>query len=137
MSLILTHKDQQFVAVSTVTRRTDGSLVSPDADPLCAIFRMDPTTGLLAKDLSLGTLGEITLSLVPGSAFLYSGSLDLTAAAFSNYELTITYSYDAGASTNVVRVPLLVSVPETVLFRNRITSTWSQGTTFTAPTETI
>jgi len=94
---------------------------------------MDPTTGSLAKDLSLGNLGEITLSLVPGSTFLFSGPLYLTAAAFSNYELTISYSYNASANTNVVGVSLLVSVADTAIFRSRLTSTWGQGTTFTAP----
>jgi len=135
--LIVAHKDQKFVAVSILTKMVDGNLVSPDADPLCEIFRMDPTTGLLAKDLSMGNLGEIFLSLVPGSSFLFSGALDLTPAAFSDYALTISYSYGGGVNTNIENASLLVSIPDTVTFRSRLTSTWSQGTTFTAPTKAI
>ncbi len=137
MTLLITHKDQGFVAVSTVTKEIDGTITSPDSDPLCEVFRKDPTTGLLAKDLSMGILGEFTLSLVPGSSFLYSGPLDLSPAAFTDYEITISYAYGAGAGTNVERVSLLVSLPGTIIFRNRVVSSWSQGTTFSAPTPVL
>lgn len=134
---IIAYKDQGFSAVSIVTKRTDGSLVTPDADPLGVFFRVDPTTGLMVKDLTMGTLGEVSLSLVAGSSFLYSAPIDLSTASFELYELTITYSYDAAASTNVERVTLVISRPDAIIYRNRNVTLGSQGTTFKAPTPEI
>jgi len=131
---IIAHRDQAFTAVSIVTKREDGTLVTPDADPLCEIFRMDPSTGVYVKDLNMGALGEVSLTLVAGSSFLYSAPIDLSDALFEMYELTITYSYDAAAGTNVERITLIVSNPDTIVFRNRNTTVGSQGTTFKAPT---
>lgn len=134
---IIAYKDQGFSAVSIVTKRTNGSLVTPDAGPLCEFFRVDPTTGLMVKDLAMGTLGSTSMSLVPGSSFLYSAPIDLGPAAFELYEITITYSYDSSAGTNVDRVSLIVSQPDTIIYRSRNITLGSQGTTFKAPTPTI
>ncbi len=131
---IIAYKDQGFSAVSVVTKRTNGSLVTPDAGPLCEFFRVDPNTGAMVKDLTMGTLGEVNLALVPGSSFLYSAPIDLSPAEFELYELTITYSYDAAAGTNVERVTLIVSRPDTIIYRSRNITVGSQGTTFKAPT---
>lgn len=131
---IIAHRDQAFTAVSIITKREDGTLVTPDADPLCEIFRMDPNTGVYVKDLNMETLGEVSLTLVAGSSFLYSAPIALSNALFEMYELTITYSYDAAAGTNVERITLIVSNPDTIVFRNRNTTVGSQGTTFKAPT---
>lgn len=131
---LIAHRDQAFTAVSIVTKRSNGTLVTPDNDPLCEIFRMDPDTGVFVKDLDMGALGEVSLSLVAGSSFLYSAPIDLEPASFELYELTITYSYDVAAGTNVEKVTLIVSNPDTVIYRNRNTTVGSAGTTFKAPT---
>jgi hypothetical protein len=133
---IIAYKDQGFTAVSVVTKRANGTLVTPDANPLCEIFRVDPSTGSMVKDLTMGTLGEVTLSLVPGSSFLYSAPIDLEPSLFELYELTITYSYDVAAGTNVDRITLIVSRPDTIIYRSRNITLGSQGTTFKAPTPT-
>tara|TARA_R100000656_G_scaffold104176_1_gene76063 strand:- start:95347 stop:95757 length:411 start_codon:yes stop_codon:yes gene_type:complete len=133
MSFLLAHKGMSHVAITTVCKRSDGSLVSPDADPLCEIFRTDPDTGSMVKDLDMGTLGEIDLTLVPGSSFLYSGALNIEAATFHQYVCTITYSYDAGADTIVDSYTLVVSDPDSIIWDNRNITVGSQGTTFKAP----
>jgi len=134
MMTIIAHRDQAFAAVSVVTKRENGTLVTPDSNPLCEIFRMNPETGVYVKDLNMGNLGEVSLSLVAGSSFLYSAPIDLSDALFELYELTVTYSYDASAGTNVDRITLIISNPDTIVFRNRNTTVGSQGTTFKAPT---
>lgn len=131
---IIAYQDQGFSAVNVVTKRTDGSLVTPDAGPLCEFFRVDPATGLMVKDLAMGTLGSVTMSLVPGSSFLYYAPIDLAPAAFELYALTVTYSYDSSAGTNVERITLIVSQPDTIVYRSRNITLGSQGTTFKAPT---
>ena len=71
-----------YVGLAVVTKDNDGAPVTPDANPICDIFRVDPATGIAVKDLAMGTLGQITLPLVAGSAFLYNGALNLAPAAF-------------------------------------------------------
>lgn len=137
MPNILVHRDQQFVAVSIVSKRPNGTLVTPDSNPRCEIFRVNPETGGLAKDLALGTLGEFNLSLAPGSSFLYTAGLDLTAAQFSQYELTVTFSFDASAGTQVEHLSLSISDPLTVTYRNRNVMAGALGTTFKAPTPVL
>ena len=137
MPNIITHQEQQYVAISIVTKRPDGTLVSPDADPVCEMFRVNPLTGLLAKDPALGILGEISLSLVPGSSFLYSAPLNLADAAFAQYEMTITFSFDSAAGTQVEHFSLSISDPLTVTYRNRNVMAGALGTTFRAPTPVI
>ena len=82
----------------------------------------------------MGTLGEISLSLVAGSSFLYSAPLALAPAAFVQYELTVTFSFDLGTGTQVEHVSLLISDADTLIYRNRIVTAGSQGTTYIAPT---
>lgn len=131
---IIAYKDQGFVAVTIVTKRANGTLVSPDAGPLCEFFRVNPQTGAMAKDLAMGTMGQITMTLVPGTAFMYSGAIDLEPADFDLYSLLATYSYDSAAGTNSEREVLIVSRPDRIIFRNRNVTLGSQGTTFKAPT---
>lgn len=131
---IVAYRDQGFSAVSIVTRRTNGSLVTPDSAPLCEIFRVNPATGAMAKDLTMGTLGEVSLALVAGSSFLYSAAINLSPSLFELYYLTITYQYDAAAGTNVQHETLIVSRPDTIVYRSRNITLGSQGTTFKAPT---
>lgn len=137
MTTIIAHKDQGFIAVSVLPRRVDGTLVVPDASPLCVIFRMNPETGEMAKDLDMGTLGELTLSLVAGSAFLYSAGLSLAPANFSLYELVVSYSYDGSSGSNSERVTLLISDADTIAYRSQYTTQSGPGTTFKAPTPTL
>lgn len=134
MPNILVHKDQQFVAVSIITKRPNGTLCTPDSNPRCEVFRVNPQTGGLAKDPAMGILGEFNLSLAPGSSFLYTGGLDLSAAQFTQYELTVTFSFDAAAGTQVEHLSLSISDPLTVTYRNRNVMAGALGTTFKAPT---
>lgn len=124
------------ISIGVVTKDNDGAPVTPDADPLAEFFRVDPTTGLLAKDLAInGLTGEQTLSLVSG--FLYSGPLVLSEAQFEQYEITITYSYNAGADTAVQHLRLFISNLDQILYESRTTTVASVGTTFKAPTPIV
>lgn len=134
---IIAYKDQGFSSVSIVTKRTNGSLVTPDAAPICEFFRVNPTNGTLAKDLAMGTLGQVDLTLAAGSSFLYSAPINLIPAAFDLYFLTISYQYDAAAGSNVQHVTLVVSRPDTIIYRSRNVTLGSQGTTFKAPSPVI
>jgi len=131
---IIAYKDQGFTTVSVVTKRTNGSLVTPDAAPLCDIFRVNPANGSIVKDLTMGTLGQVTLALVAGSSFLYAAPINLAPSLFELYYLTITWQYDAAAGANVERETLIVSRPDTIVYRSRNITLGSQGTTFKAPT---
>jgi hypothetical protein len=131
---IIAFKDQGFTAATVVTKRTNGSLVTPDAGPLCEFYRVDPTTGAMAKDLAMGTNGRVTMTLVPGTSFMYSAAIDLAPADFDLYSLSITYSYDSSAGTNSERIHLMVSRPDMIIYRSRNVTIASQGTTFRAPT---
>lgn len=131
---IIAYKDQGFTAVSVVTKRINGSLVTPDAAPICEFFRVNPTNGAQAKDLAMGTLGSVTMTLVPGSAYLYSAAINLEPAAFDHYSLLISYQYDSAAGTNSEVVPMVLSRPDTIIYRSRNITVGSVGTTFKAPT---
>jgi len=134
---IIAYKDQGFAAVSIVTKQTDGTLVTPDQAPLCTFFRVNPETGALKIDLAMGTLGQVSLSLVSGSSFLYSAPIDLSQAAFELYEMTIAYQYGQASGSNMERITLIVSQPDTIIYRSRNITIGSQGTTFKAPTPTL
>lgn len=136
---IIAYKDQGYTAVSIVTKKLDGSVVSPSTGPLCQIYRAHPTGGTMVKDLDMGTQGEVSLSLVSGSAYLYSAPIDLSAASFELYELLVTYTYVVSQVTTTVmeRITLVVSKADTITYRGRTITLGSNGTTFKAPTPVV
>ena len=138
MSFLQVYRQIGTVSIGIVTTTAAGEPVSPDADPLAEFFRVDPATGLLAKDLNInGLTGEQTLSLVPGSGFLYAGPLVLSEAQFEQYEITVTYSHGAGAATVVKHLRLMINNVDQILFESRNVTVASVGTTFKAPTPTV
>lgn len=131
------YRQQGFVSIGLVTKDNDGSPVAPDADPVAEFFRIDPTTGLAAKDLAVGTLGDLTLSLAPGATFLFQGGLDLSTALFEQYEVVISYAYGGGADTAVQHLQLIISNLDQLLFESSSVTAVSPGTTFKAPNPTV
>tara|TARA_Y100000815_G_C13228452_1_gene457088 strand:+ start:339 stop:764 length:426 start_codon:yes stop_codon:yes gene_type:complete len=132
------YRQQGFISISVVALDNDGVPVVPDSDPLAELFRIDPNTGTAAKDLNInGLTGEISLPLVAGSSFLYSGALDLSEALFEHYEITVTYSYNSGADTAVHHIRLFISNIDQILYESRNVTVASVGTTFKAPTPDI
>lgn len=126
-------KEVGHVSISVVTTTASGAPVSPDGVPQARIYRVDPATGSVVLDLGLGDLGMLDLSLVPGSAFLFAGALDVSAALFEQYIVTISYSHGGGAATVVKHMTLVLSEPDSIIYRERQVSLAGPGTTFRAP----
>lgn len=132
------YRAQGIVGIAVVTKDNDGSPVTPDAGPLVELYRVDPTTGIPAKDLNINAFtGELTMSLVAGSSFLYSAALDLSEALFEQYEVVVTYSYGGAADTAVQHLRLFINDSAQIITNSSVTSVASVGTTFKAPTPTI
>lgn len=133
------YRQQNFLTIGVVTLDNDGAPVTPDAPgPLAEFFRADPAGGVPAKDLNInGLTGELTLTLVPGSGFLYAAVLDLTEALFEQYEITISYTYNTGADTAVQHLRLFISNLDQIYFNSRNVTVASVGTTFKAPTPSV
>lgn len=130
---IQVQKQIGYVGIAVVTKDNAGAPVTPDSAPLCDIYRVDPATGIAVKDLAMGTMGQINLSLVAGSAFLYNGALNLAPATFQQYECVVTYSYGGGAATAVQKVTLLIDAAATYVVNNQKTTVAGVGTTFISP----
>jgi hypothetical protein len=126
-------KEVGFVNINIVTTTADGAPVSPDADPQVRIYRVAPGSGSMDLDFGMGTFGAMTLSLVAGSSFLFAGALDVSGALFEQYALTISYSHGGGAATVVKHMTLILSEPDSIIYRERQVSLAGPGTTFKAP----
>lgn len=131
------YRQQGFVSIGLVTKDLDGAPVGPDTSAVAEFFRVDPTTGLAAKDPAIGTLGDVTLSLVAGSTFLHQAGLDLSTALFEQYEVVISYAYGGGAATAVHHLQLIISNLDQIQFNSTGVTVASAGTTFKAPTPSV